>query len=164
MKTPVFKSPCHKIVEDTTNMDSVDTRGKIIDLEELHNQNEGTVTLHFTPTTIESIDKVFLLDFVSEKRRASLYLEVVKNEPFLSVRAEHGDFVEWKQKVEWKNNQKVFIAVSWDMKEGYLKVFVDEQPFKAINLKSLGFDNIGQKLVIGSDYENHYPGNFNISM
>ncbi|MBI4017536.1 MAG: hypothetical protein HY366_01165 [Candidatus Aenigmarchaeota archaeon] len=145
-------------------MDSVDIRGKIIDLEQMNNQREGTVTLHFTPTSLESIDKVFLLDFVSDRSRVSLYVEMVKSEPYLSIRAEGSDRVEWKQFVGWKNNQKVFIAVSWDFKDGHLKVYVDEQPFKAVNLKMLGLTHIGQKLVIGSDYENNYPGNFNISM
>ena len=145
-------------------MDSVDIRGKIIDLEQMRNQKEGTVTLHFTPTSLESIDKVFLLDFVSQTSRVSLYLEMVKNKPHLAMSAAGEEFVEWKQGVEWTNNQKVFIAVSWDFKEGLLKVYVDEQPFKALNLKALGLEQIGQKLVIGSDYENNYPGNFNISM
>lgn len=145
-------------------MDTVDIRGKIIDLEQMKNQLEGTVTLHFTPTSLESIDKVYLLDFVSETSRVSLYLEVLKSAPHLAVRAAGAEFVEWKQRVEWKNSQKIFIAVSWDFKDGHLKIYVDEQPFKAINLKSLGLDKIGTKLVIGSDYENNYPGNFNISM
>lgn len=145
-------------------MDTVNMRGKIIDLEQLNNQKEGTVTLHFTPTNMENIEKVFLLDFVSEKSRVSLYLEMVKKSPYLAVRAQGNEYAEWKQHMDWKNNQKIFIAVTWDMKEGALKVYVDERPFKALNLKALGFENIGKKLVIGSDYENNYPGNFNISM